>query len=154
MSRSISNHAIHNRDQAKARARELRSELALAGTPISHSEALERVAWELGYRDWNTASARLSNEPEIPLMVGDLVAGRYLKKPFTGRVLAVREIAGGSAFEITLDFDEPVDVVEFESFSAFRKRINATVSSGGVSFTKTSDGVPHLVVERTSIGLI
>lgn len=145
---------ISNRDQAKARAREIRAELALAGTPISHSEALERVAHELGYRDWNTASARLSNEPEVPLQVGDQVAGSYLKKPFTGRVLSVREMAGGTAFEITLDFDEPVDVVEFDSFSAFRKRINATVSSGGVSFSKTSDGVPHLVVERTSIGLV
>ena len=146
--------SISNRDQAKAWARELRAELALAGTPISHAEALERVAHELGYRDWNTASARLSNEPEIPLMVGDQVAGRYLKKPFTGRVLAVSELAGGTAFDVTLEFDEPVDVVEFDSFSAFRRRINATVSSGGVSFAKTSDGVPHLVVERTSLGLV
>ena len=47
--------SISNRDQAKARARELRAELAAAGTPISHSEALECVAKELGYRDWNTA---------------------------------------------------------------------------------------------------
>ena len=28
---------------------------------------------------------------------------------------------------ITVDFDEPVDVVEFESFSAFRKRVTATI---------------------------
>ena len=146
--------SISNRDQAKAWAREIRAEQALAGTPISHAQALERVAEALGYRDWNTASAQLSNEPEVPLQVGDQVAGRYLKQPFAGRVLAVRELAGGTAFEITLQFDEPVDVVEFESFSAFRHRINATVSSGGVSFTKTSDGVPHLVVERTSLGLI
>ena len=145
---------ILTRDQAKARARELRAELALAGTPISHSEALERVAQELGYRDWNTASARLSNLPDVPLQVGDEVAGSYLKKPFTGRVLAVSELAGGTAFDVTLEFDEPVDVVEFDSFSAFRRRINATVSSGGVSFAKTSDGVPHLVVERTSLGLV
>jgi len=146
--------SISNRDQAKARAREIRAELALAGTPISHSASLERVAQELGYRDWNTASARLSNEPEVALQVGDRVAGRYLKKPFAGRVLAVREMAGGSAFEISLEFDEPVDVVEFDSFSAFRRRINATVSPSGVSFSKTSDGVPHLVVERTSAGLV
>ena len=116
--------------------------------------ALEHVAKELGYRDWNTASARLSNEPEVVLQVGDQVAGRYLKQAFDGRVLAVREMAGGSAFEVTLEFDAPVDVVEFESFSAFRKRVTATVSSAGVSFSKTSDGVPHLVVERTSIGLV
>lgn len=146
--------SISNRDQAKARARELRAELAAAGTPVSHSEALECVAKELGYRDWNTASARLSNMPEVALQVGEQVAGRYLKQAFDGRVLAVREMAGGTAFEVTLEFDEPVDVVEFESFSAFRKRVTATVSSAGVSFSRTSDGVPHLVVERTSIGLV
>jgi hypothetical protein len=146
--------SISNRDQAKARARELRAELAAAGTPVSHSEALECVAKELGYRDWNTASARLSNMPEVVLQVGDQVAGRYLKQAFDGRVLAVREMAGGTAFEVTLEFDEPVDVVEFESFSNFRQRITMTISPAGVSFTKTSDGVPHLVVERTSIGLV
>ena len=42
---------VTNRDQAKARARELRAELAASSTPISHAEALERVAAELGYRD-------------------------------------------------------------------------------------------------------
>lgn len=150
----MSNLSISNRDQAKARAREIRAELASAGTSISHSEALEWVAKELGFRNWNTASARLSNMPEVVLQVGDQVAGRYLKQDFEGRVLAVREMAGGSAFEVTLEFDEPVDVVEFDSFSAFRKRVTATVSSGGVSFSKTSDGVPHLTVERTSIGLV
>ena len=141
-------YTIATRDQAKARARELRAELAAAGTPISHSEALERVAQELGFRDWNTCSARLTNEPDIPLQVGDRVAGAYLKRDFTGRVLAVREMFGGSGYEITLDFDEAVDVVEFESFSAHRKRVNVTVSPGGVSFAKTSDGVPHMIVER------
>ena len=146
--------SLSTRDQAKARAREIRADLAKAGTPISHSEALEWVAKELGYRDWNTASARLSNMPEVVLQVGDQVAGRYLKQAFDGRVLAVRGMAGGTAFEVTLEFDEPVDVVEFDSFSNFRQRITTTVSSGGVSFSKTSDGVPHLTVERTSIGLV
>ena len=55
------------------------------------------MAAELGYRHWNIASARLSNEPEVPLQVGDLMAGRYLKQPFTGRVPGVRELAGGAA---------------------------------------------------------
>ena len=145
---------ITNREQAKARARELRAELAASGAPVSHSEALERVARELGYRDWNTASARLSNEPEVPLQVGDQVAGRYLKQPFTGRVLGVKELYGGAAFEVTIHFDEPVDVVEFDSFSNMRTRVSITVSSGGISQARTSDGVPHLIVERTSAALI
>ena len=136
------------RDQAKQRAHDLRAASATAGAPISLAAALEKVAAELGYRDWNTASARLSNEPPRPLQVGDRVAGRYLKQPFAGRVLAVREMAGGGAFEVTLHFDEPVDVVEFESFSALRQRVNATVSADGVSWSRTSDGEPHLVVGR------
>ncbi|MBY9068451.1 hypothetical protein K1X12_16235 [Hyphomonas sp. WL0036] len=145
---------ITNREQAKARARELRAELAASGAPVSHSQALELVARELGYRDWNTASARLSNEPEVPLQVGDQVAGRYLKQPFAGRVLAVREIYDGAAFEVTIHFDEPVDVVEFDSFSNLRTRVTITVSPGGVSQARTSDGVPHMIVEQTSAALI
>ncbi|MFN3911246.1 glyoxalase superfamily protein [Hyphomonas sp.] len=145
---------VTNRDQAKARARELRAELAASGSPVSHAEALERVAGELGYRDWNTASARLSNEPDVPLQVGDRVAGRYLKQAFTGRVLGVREVAGGAAFEVTIRFDAPVDVVEFESFSNLRTQVQITVSAGGVSAFKTSDGAPHMVVERTSAGIV
>lgn len=136
------------RDEAKRRAFALRDELKAQGTPISHAEALEKVAAELGYRDWNTASARLSNEPERPLQVGDRVAGQYLKKPFAGRVLAVREMLGGQGYEVTLHFDQPVDVVEFDSFSAMRQRVHGTVSKDGVSWTKTSDGEPHLRVTR------
>jgi hypothetical protein len=136
------------RDQAKQRAHALRRESAENGITISLAAALEKVAAELGYRDWNTASARLSNEPDRPLQVGDRVAGKYLKQAFAGRVLAVREMSGGTGFQVTIMFDEPVDVVEFESFSNFRQRIDATISPDGVSWSKTSDGQPHLVVAR------
>ena len=147
-------HLISNRDQAKARARAIRAEQANAGSPISHAEALERVAAELGYRDWNTASARLSNNPEIVLQVGDEVTGRYLKQSFYGRVLSVSELANGGAYRVTLDFDAPVDVVTFDSFSGYRKRVSATINASGVSFAKTSDGVPHVVLELSSQALI
>lgn len=133
--------------QAREQARLLRAELASAGEAISHSQALERVARKLGYRDWNTAAARLSNAPE-PLQVGDRVAGRYLKQPFEGRIIAVSEQNGGASFEGTVHFDQPVDVVTFESFSAFRQRVTATVGPDGVSARKTSDGAPHMVIAR------
>ena len=145
---------ITNREQAKARARELRAGLSAAGTPISHAQALEQVAHDLGYRDWNTASARLSNAPEIPLQVGDLVSGRYLKQPFTGRVLAMKELFGGAAFEVTIHFDAPVDVVAFESFSNLRTRVTITVSASGISQARTSDGAPHMILERTGAEII
>lgn len=145
---------IYTRDQAKARARAIRAEHAADDRPISHGAALERVAAENGYADWNTFSARLSNAPEIALQVGDRVAGEYLKQPFAGVVLAVRSIAEGGALQVTIELDEPVDVVTFESFSHFRRRVNGTISPGGVSYAKTSDGVPHLVVARASDGAI
>ncbi|WP_370322611.1 glyoxalase superfamily protein [Oricola sp.] len=132
--------------QAKQRAKIMRKDLFSRGIKISYSQALERVAAEIGYRDWNTAVARLSNEPPFRIQVGDTVSGTYLKQPFTGQVLAVREIGGGSHFEVTLHFDEPVDVVSFDSFSAFRQRVNVTVDDTGVSPSKTSDGEPHMVI--------
>ena len=140
--------------QAKAQARQLRADLQADGRDISHGQSLELVARQHGYRDWNTASARLSNQPEIPLQVGERVSGRYLKQPFEGRVHGVRELAGGMGYEVTLHFDEPVDVVEFESFSGLRQRVKAMISEDGISWDKTSDGVPHLVVQRESAGLI
>ncbi|GGB56319.1 MULTISPECIES: glyoxalase superfamily protein [Henriciella] len=147
-------HAITTRAQAKARAREIRSEHARAGRSLSHAHALESVAHELGYRDWNTASARLSNQPDIPLQVGERVSGKYLKQAFTGRVHAVRELAEGMGYDVTLHFDEPVDVVEFESFSGLRQRVSAMISEDGVSWAKTSDGIPHLIVAREDAAII
>ncbi|MDX1292482.1 MAG: glyoxalase superfamily protein [Hyphomonas sp.] len=138
--------SITTREQAKARARAIRAEHADAGTSISHAKALEQVARELGYRDWNTASARLSNQPEAPCQLGDRLSGLYLKQPFEGRVHAIRELAGGMGYEVTLHFDVPVDVVEFESFSGFRQRVTAMVDGHGVSWAKTSDGAPHLIL--------
>ena len=48
---------------------------------------------------------------------------------------------------IVLQFDEPVDVVTFESFSAYRSRISAVINPEGVTVEKTSDGQPQLVME-------
>lgn len=132
--------------QAKQRAKIMRKDLFSRGIKISYGQALERVAAEIGYRDWNTAVARLSNEPPFRIQVGDTVSGAYLKQPFTGQVIAVREIGGGSHYEVTLHFDAPVDVVTFDSFSAFRQRVNVTVDDRGVTPSKTSDGEPHMVI--------
>lgn len=143
-----------NRKQAKQRARDMRAELMSRGETISHAQSLERVAHELGYRDWNTASARLSNLPETAFQVGDEVIGKYLKKAFQGRLLAVRSLDDGSAFTVTVHFDEPVDVVEWESFSALRQRVTATVSPEGVSWNKTSDGHPHMTLERLATVIV
>ncbi|OLL73746.1 Glyoxalase family protein [Pseudonocardia sp. Ae168_Ps1] len=46
-------------DAAKAAARSLRADLAEQHVMSSHARALELVAHQLGFRDWNTASAVL-----------------------------------------------------------------------------------------------
>lgn len=132
----------------KAQARRLRDSLAATGAPVSHSRSLELLAAQHGFRDWNTLHAAAArpqpNRPMAPIAVGDRVRGDYLGQPFTGEVLALRQIAGGTHHEVTLHFDEPVDVVRFDSFSSFRQRVSATIDARGVSPQHTSDGTPHL----------
>ena len=138
---------IYTRVQAKARARQLKAESAV---PISLAAALERVAKDMGFRDWNTASARLSNTAAASWQIGERVSGQYLKREFSGRIHGVREMQAGSGYEVSIHFDEPVDVVEWDSFTSHRQRVTAKVSPEGVSWAKTSDGVPHLIVAPES----
>jgi hypothetical protein len=133
-------------EQAKRRARELRTSQAKLGKTITHSQALELISREMGYRDWNTAAAQLSNHPDIAVQIGDHVRGTYLKQPFTARILSVTEQAQGAFYQLTLDLDEAVDVVTFDSFSSFRKRVRGRVNARGDSPSKTSDGEPHLSI--------
>lgn len=128
----------------KSQARNLRNALAGAGRPVSHSEALELVAKSHGARDWNTASAIADAAPLWRF--GGAVRGRYLGKPFTGRVIAASE-RGRHHHALTIAFDAPVDVSRSALFEAPRKRINATVNAAGRSISRTSDGQPHLVLE-------
>ena len=46
-------------EQAKQMAKQLRASLEERNQSLSHSTALELVAQQLGYKDWNTASAML-----------------------------------------------------------------------------------------------
>ena len=70
--------------------------------------------------------------------------GRYLKQAFLAEVTDIRPICEG-AYEVTLTFDTRVDVVTFDSFSDFRKRVRKVIGADGRSADKTSHGVPHLV---------
>lgn len=131
----------------KTQAKRLRAQLAEAGTPVSHSQALEMIARQHGARDWNTLHAmagRAGNNR--PLAVGDRVTGRYLGQAFTGYVHGLSHTAHADHSRITLHFDDPVDVVSFDSFSSFRQRVSATIDAQGRSPQKTSDGAPQLVV--------
>ncbi|MFV0360687.1 glyoxalase superfamily protein [Tropicimonas sp.] len=131
----------------KAQARRLRETLADQGTTLGHSQSLELLSRQLGFRDWNTLHAAAdtppTSAPKAPVALGQKVSGHYLGLPFTGVVKGLREVHGGH-FEVTLQFDTPVDVVRFESFSSLRHRVSATIDATGVSPRHTSNGEPHL----------
>lgn len=58
-------------EKAKQMAKTLRASLGLRNQEVSHSAALELVARQLGYKDWNTASALLSPEDTLPTITFD-----------------------------------------------------------------------------------
>ncbi len=128
----------------KAQAKRLRTALEADGDFVTHSESLELVARQHGYRDWNTLHAAAGNRPPEPYAVGARVSGRYLGQTFTAEIIAVKKLQDGRRYTLTLDLEEAVDVVRFDSFSNFRKRITGMVDAGGVSSERTSDGRPHL----------
>lgn len=136
-------------DGLKGQARRLRERFAAEGQAINHSRALELIAAQYGYRDWNTLHAALGNRPPFdPWQLGSRVRGHYLGQPFDAKVLGVQAMTGQPGkFRLTLHFDEPVDVVTFDSFSAFRQRVNCTVDETGRTSAKTSNGRPHLELE-------
>ncbi len=130
----------------KTQAKTLRKDLATRGQTISHAAALETVAHQWGARDWNTAAAQAASSA-TGWAPGDRVQGRYLGHPFSGVVKAARQASSGF-WSLTLRFDAAIDVVTSAHFSAFRRQVNATVNADGHSPQKTSDGVPHLQVQR------
>jgi hypothetical protein len=135
-------------DELKAQARRLRATLEAGGGAVSHSKSLELIAKQYGFADWNTLYAKVGNEPPRPSWsTGDRVSGCYLGQAFEGTVIGLDALTSNPGhFRITVVFDEPVDVVTFDSFSAFRRRVTATVNEHGVSPSKTSDGRPHMVL--------
>ncbi len=144
--RAFSNPAPLSLDALKAQAKRLRQALADDGDFISHSEALELLAKQMGFRDWNTLHAAIGNRPTPP-QLGARVYGAYLGQDFSGEIIGVETLSGGR-HRVTIDFDEPVDVVTFESFSAFRKRVTAVVGEDGRSAEKTSNGRPQMEIAR------
>jgi len=121
--------------------------LQTSGTNISHSEALELIAHQNGARDWNTLRASAGNMPPLP-SVGERVTGRYLGQRFAAVVRGMNQIGAGDQYQITLHFDEPVDVVTFDSFSNYRQRVSSLINRDGLSPRKTSDGLAQLIVDR------
>ncbi|WP_019961581.1 glyoxalase superfamily protein [Woodsholea maritima] len=133
-------------DAAKQAARDLRQALSDAGTTISHSQALEVLAKNHGFADWNTYCAALKAQ-ERAWAKGDRVKGQYLGQDFIATIHTAIEVEPGW-YQIALDLDQAVDVVTFESFSAFRKRVQGLIGPKGHSKSHTSNGKPVLTLVR------
>lgn len=132
-------------DELKRQARRLRATLETRGTEVSHSAALELLAHQHGYRDWNTLHAAVGNRPPPPpLSVGQQVNGRYLGHAFSGEIVGLRQLGEDGRYRVALRFDDPVNVSAFESMTILRRQIAAVVDRRGVTAEKTSDGMPHL----------
>ncbi len=130
----------------KREARRYREQALLDGESISHSAALERIAKEYGFRDWNTASAVLTKE-SLQLCIGQQVTGRYLGHSFQGELRGLQAVSP-QTLRVEIAFDSPIDVVGFSSFSAWRRRIRGVIGRNGRSIAKISTGEPHLVIDQ------
>jgi hypothetical protein len=137
---------LPSRTDLKQQAKALRAGLTARGTAISHSEALELIAHQWGAADWNTLSARVNATPPARWSPGDTVKGAYLGHRFTGKIKAVRALAGGF-WDLTIRFDTPVDVVASDQFSALRRQVSATINATGRTVQKISNGTPHLAID-------
>ncbi|MEM6609917.1 MAG: glyoxalase superfamily protein [Pseudomonadota bacterium] len=131
---------------AKKLAKALRKRLADKGVVLGHSQALERIAQDNGFRDWNSFHAAIEADPSKSWGVGARVTGRYLSQPFAATILSSEPKRPGW-FRLVLNLDEAVDVVRFESFSNLRKQIRIEVGPAGHSKERTSDGRPHVELD-------
>lgn len=140
---------IPSLETLKDQAKRLRTRMKDESQDISHSKALELIAAQYGFRDWNTLAAKAGNRPPLnPWMLGSRVSGHYLGQPFKAEILSVQALTHAPGrYRITFDFEEPVDVVTFDSFSAFRKRVTCTIGEDGRTVEKTSNGRPHMELE-------
>ncbi len=134
----------------KKRAKIKRKRMAIKGNILSHSASLEAIANDYGFKDWNTLSATvLKRMAHCPVDEGDNVTGTYRGHRFTGIVhrIEARKFAFKNWYHLTIQLDEAIDVVEFDSFSALRQRIQCAVDETGVTAEKLSNGNPMLALE-------
>lgn len=141
-----SGHSL-NIPNLKAQARRYRAVHEGLGKPISHSRALELVARQSGFRDWNTAAAQGRTVP-VPsgFRAGSSVSGRYLGVAFSATVLASSQL-DETTIRVTLDLLEPIDPVASMKFSSLRKRISGNIGVDGKSVDRISNGAPVLEIE-------
>lgn len=133
----------------KAQAKSLRQSLASTGHMINHAQSLELLAKQLGHRDWNTLHAKSGITPAPLVQLGQHITGLYLGRPFAGTVIRVSDIGNGTRYQLTLRFDDPVNVSKFDSMVVERRQVTAMIDRTGQTSEKASDGTPHMTVNLT-----
>lgn len=134
-------------EDLKTEAKRLRTALAASGQTLSHSQSLEALARQKGYRDWNTLHAAIGNAPPgPPFAVGQHVTGRYLGHKVRGEIIGLNARSDGR-YRVKLELDERVNVSAIEGMDVWRKRLNANVRRSGETVETTSDGQPHLALD-------
>lgn len=137
--------------ELKAQAKRLRQAISKTGkAAVSHSKSLELIAQQFGYRDWNTLQAAAKGNGFRAFTVGDRVNGQYLGQAFAGEILGFSKAGASGTYHVTIQFDAPVDVVTFDSFSSYRSRVTCAIREDGVAVSRTSDGRPHLVMDNAA----
>jgi hypothetical protein len=132
----------------KAEAKTLREERAQSVQPVTHAAALEEVARNHGYRDWNTARAALPDRVVVPFQVGMRVKGYYLERPFRGLLIGVKLLSNMQNYTVTVLFDDPVNVTPNFMFAAHRHRVTATIDVHGVTPALRGNGQPQMQVMK------
>ncbi|MEQ9245100.1 MAG: glyoxalase superfamily protein, partial [Nitratireductor sp.] len=74
--------------ETKALAKRLRQHLKDRGRTVTHARALETIAHQHGYRDWNTLCATIGQNGPDAWAPGQRVQGTYLSRPFEGTLIA------------------------------------------------------------------
>jgi len=133
--------------QIKAQAKRLRQLMADEGVDVGHSQALELIADNHGYRDWNTLSAQLK-KTQPPVAIGDWVKGHYQGQSFGAEVRSVQAERLGY-WRLGLQLEQPMDVVTSSRFSSMRRHLQATVDQQGVTSERLSSGEPLLRLQLT-----
>lgn len=127
-------HSIQN---AKARAKRLRKYMDTKGQSISHSFALEAIAAEEGYRDWNTLAACadtvLTRSTGFPLQVGESVSGLYHETAFEGVLIGLEQTINKHVWRVKIQFKAPVSPTSLQNIGMTRRRITGSVNTAGVS---------------------
>lgn len=113
-------------ENLKAQAKRLKEHFSAQNITLSHSEALEALAKQHGFKNWNVLSAKLKhgkNTPDWPTL-DDKISGTYLGHSFTAKVLRINVTNLPHLRRYKIHLDEPIDVVKSELFNNFRQRIN------------------------------